>query len=137
MLRHAGCAATGFRRDRSSSSRRWLASPLRTSRRLLVALRPTCRTRHAHEFCNSPAQASGSRASTRTEFLEQVLHTKLHLSRNRVAGARDAAEPGAPEIEVGQPKARRIGHVVHLGTELQLASACPYQKLHPHRVEPL
>src|SRR5205814_8178280 len=66
---------------------------------------------------------------------EQVLHTKLHLPRNRVAGVRDAAEPGAPEIEIWQPEARRIRHVVHLGTKLQPASATHRQILEDRHVQ--
>ena len=39
--RPAGWTPTGLRRDHSSSTHRWLASPLRASRRLIVALRAT------------------------------------------------------------------------------------------------
>src|SRR5713226_10168985 len=67
---------------------------------------------------------------------EQVLNPKLHLPRDRVSRARDAAKPRAPEIEVGEIEIGKVGHVVHLGSELQLASAAQRQILEDRHVDP-
>src|SRR5438552_11766594 len=68
-------------------------------------------------------------------FLEQILHTELHLPRDRVARARDAAKPGAPEVVVGKAEICRVEQVVNFGSKLQFLSAAQRQILEDREVD--
>src|SRR5438093_9097370 len=79
---------------------------------------------------------SPTASDTGLSISEQILDPELHLPRNRVPRARNAAEARAPEIIVGQIEIRGVGHVVALGPQLQLASVAQAQILEDRHIEP-